>query len=66
MTQRVSFRDLPALDKLLSSEVFKPLLAAYGHQLVSQQARLVLEDLRQNIQQNKALVIDLRLSLIHI
>ena len=60
MTQRVSFRDLPALDKLLSSEAFKPLLAAYGHQLVSQQARLILEDLRQNIQQNKALVIDLR------
>lgn len=60
MTQIFSFRDLPSLDKLLSSEAFKLLLADYGHQLVSRQVRLMLEDLRQKIRQNEPLAIDLK------
>lgn len=52
MTQanyKYSFSDLPSVDKLLSSEPFKELLADYGHTLLSQEVRDVLDGLRQKI-----------------
>lgn len=52
MTQanyKYSFSDLPSVDKLLSSEPFKELLADYGHTLLSKEVRDVLDGLRQKI-----------------
>lgn len=63
MTQanyKYSFSDLPSVDKLLSSESFKALLADYGHTLLSQEVRDVLDGLRQKIrsQENVPLALD--------
>ena len=63
MTQanyKYSFSDLPSVDKLLSSESFKELLADYGHTLLSQEVRDVLDGLRQKIrsQENVPLALD--------
>lgn len=56
----LSFSDLPSVDKLLNSVPFKKLLEDYGHTLVSQELRIVLENLRQQIRQQEPLSIDLK------
>ena len=55
-----SFSDLPSVDKLLNSAAFKNLVADYGHTLVSQELRGVLEGLRQQIRQQEPLSINLK------
>ena len=58
MTQanyQYTFSDLPSVDKLLSSEPFKELLADYGHTLLSQEVRDVLDGLRQKIRSQEDL-----------
>lgn len=55
-----SFSDLPSVDKLLNSAAFKPLLTDYGHTLISQELRGVLEGLRQQIKQQESLNINLK------
>lgn len=56
----LSFSDLPSVDRLLNSVPFQGLIADYGHSQVSQVVRGVLMDLRQKIQQQEELTIDLK------
>lgn len=58
-TKSLSFSDLPSVDKLLNSEDFKSLLTDYGHTLVSQEVRAIIDGLRQQIRQQESLAIDL-------
>lgn len=60
LTNQYSFRDLPSVDKLLSSPFFEALLSDYGHSLVSQTVRDMLNDLRQQIRHQAPLGIDLK------
>ena len=63
MTQannKYSYSDLPSVDKLLSSESFKALLTDYGHSLVSQELRAILDGLRQKISLEEPLSIELK------
>lgn len=63
MTQannKYSYSDLLSVDKLLSSESFKVLLADYGHTLVSQEVRDILDGLRQKIRLDEPLSIELK------
>ena len=58
LTNQYSFRDLPSVDKLLSSPFFEALLSDYGHSLVSQTVRDMLNDLRQQIRHQAPAVLD--------
>ena len=60
LTNQYSFRDLPSVDKLLSSPFFEALLSDYGHSLVSQTVRDMLNDLRQQIRHQAPVGIDLK------
>lgn len=62
MTQanNYSYNDLPSVDKLLNDVNFSDLLANYGHKMVSQMLRDILNALRQQIRLQEDLSIELR------
>lgn len=62
MTQanNYSYNDLPSVDKLLNDVHFADLLANYGHKMVSQILRDILNALRQQIRLQEDLSIELR------
>lgn len=62
MTQanNYSYNDLPSVDKLLNDVHFADLLANYGHKMVSQMLRDILNALRQQIRLQEDLSIELR------